>query len=124
MSLVQKNSIRYRRHCYFVSIHYMSLVQIFMKKKKQWNIKRFNTLYVVGSIYLGKVSICSLDVFQYIICRWFKKLSIFNLFISTCFNTLYVVGSTSIVCNLCFIVWFQYIICRWFKFLYDSAVCA
>ena len=100
------------------------------------NILRFNTLYVVGSktvsyykTFWKSVSIhymllvqplaffisVSTYWFQYIICCWFKCFRHFFSFSFFCFNTLYVVGSTTSSAVSWGDLVFQYIICCWFK---------
>ena len=101
-----------------VSIHYMSLVQL---------------------LFLSYILVFNL--FQYIICHWFKDKKLFEKVTGQSFNTLYVIGSRIILSkeqleqisfNTLYVIgsirWentqtelyqFQYIICHWFKYAYS-----
>ena len=114
MLLVQRCTKFFKFWCYWVSIHYMLLVQALVYS-----------------------SVDFVTRFQYIICCWFKIWRILNRLyewpvsihymllvqellhklreIDGSFNTLYVVGSISESDDKGIIVLFQYIICCWFK---------
>ena len=88
----------------------------------------------------ASTSLIASAMFQYIICRWFNKLvKLHKVYLSvsihymslvqitsqpynsanSCFNTLYVVGSTIANDSTTQGSGFQYIICRWFKYYKD-----
>ena len=51
----------------------MSLVQNISRYDTIALLNSFNTLYVVGSNILSDMAKDEKNLFQYIICRWFKK---------------------------------------------------
>ena len=124
----------------YVSIHYMSLVQIGLEwvaeifNKFQYIICHWFKIIMVDDISINTVSIHYMSLvqpkkltrmigsseFQYIICHWFKFRFWCIVWLKSSFNTLYVIGSIALSLLNPKATLFQYIMCHWFNNWFTS----